>query len=150
VTPASIHRPVLPTEPTAISWQGILLFRVVAMVLCNVFRFDVFARKPAMQTLPSWLFILVTEGREGGGVTVAAWSALSRLKRRLRTGISRFGTSSAKRLAMVAIPIVVLTALGVDKDHAMQTHLDGLMAMSGTLFDCGLQASGWRGQLQEA
>ena len=132
-----------------VSWKRILIFFIIAATISNIFRFDTFELKPELQQLPTWIFILITILLEGSGVFIGALMAISFLRRTRRTEITFFGTSKQKSLIMAAIPIIVLTIMGVKNAFEMDVHLYGFIAIIGTLFYCIMEEYGWRGYLQE-
>ena len=126
-----------------------MIFFIVATVISNIFRFDIFEFKSELEKLPTWIYILTNVLLEGSGVIIGGLIALSLLKKKRETQISFFGTSKIKSLIMVTIPIIILTIIGVDNDFEMNSHLYGLIAITGTLIYCLMEELGWRGYLQE-
>ena len=139
----------MKNEHPPIHWKRVLLFLIVATAISNVFRFDVFNLKPALEQLPNWIAILTTVLLEGSGVIIAAFFAISWLKKHRKTEMSLFGTSRSKSLIMAVIPIAILTIMGVNNEYDMDTHLYGFIAIVGTLIYCIMEEYGWRGYLQE-
>ncbi len=43
----------MENEIDAISWKRILLFFIIATVISNIFRFDIFQLKPELQKFPA-------------------------------------------------------------------------------------------------
>lgn len=132
-----------------INWKRVILFFIIATLISNAFRFDIFEIKTSLEKLPTWLFILISVLLEGSGVIIGALIALNLLRKNRETQINLFGTSKAKSLMMVAIPIIVLTMIGVDNEYNLNPHLYGLLAIIGTLIYCLIEETGWRGYLQE-
>ncbi|MCB0537727.1 MAG: CPBP family intramembrane metalloprotease [Bacteroidetes bacterium] len=132
-----------------INWKRVILFFVIATLISNIFRFDIFEIKTSLEKLPTWLFILISVLLEGSGVIIGALIALNLLRKNKETQINLFGTSKRKSLMMVAIPIIVLTIIGVDNEYSLNPHLYGLFAIIGTLIYCLMEEIGWRGYLQE-
>lgn len=132
-----------------INWKRVLLFLIIAISISNIFRFDIFELKSELAKLPTWIFILSSVLLEGSGVIIAALIAISLLKKKRTTEITLFGTSKSKSLMMTAIPIVILTVIGVKNDHNLNEHLYGFIAIIGTLVYCIMEEYGWRGYLQE-
>lgn len=132
-----------------IVWKRVIMFFLIATLISNIFRFDIFEIKTSFEKLPTWLFILIFALLEGSGVVIGALIALHLLRKNKETQISLFGTSKLKSLIMGAIPIVILTTIGVDNDFGMNSHLYGLIAIIGTLIYCLMEEIGWRGYLQE-
>lgn len=136
-------------EHYKISWKRIVVFFIIATVVSNIFRFDVFGLKPVLKLLPTWIFILTTVLLEGGGVLLAAVIAISFLRKNRRTEISLFGTSKAKSLLMAIIPVIIVVIIGVENEFQLNAHLYGMIAIIGTLLYCIMEEYGWRGYLQE-
>ncbi len=134
---------------TTISWKRILVFMVIATAVSNVFRFDIFELTAVLENVPTWMFILITVLLEGSGVIIGAVIALSLLKRKRKTDITFFGTSTSKSLMMSIIPIIILTIIGVENEYGLNQHLYGCIAIIGTLLYCFMEEYGWRGYLQE-
>ena len=132
-----------------IDWKRVIMFFLIATLISNIFRFDIFEIKTSFEILPTWLFILIFVLLEGSGVIIGALIALHFLRKNKETQISLFGTSKSKSLIMGAIPIVILPTIGVDNDFGMNSHLYGLIAIIGTLIYCLIEEIGWRGYLQE-
>lgn len=138
-----------PAEQTKISWKRILLFFLIATVISNIFRFDIFELKSNLKQLPAWLFILSAVLLEGSGVIIAALIAIRLLKKNRQTAFSLFGTSKSKSIVMAIIPIIILTIIGVTNEFSLNAHLYGFIAITGTLLYCIMEEYGWRGYLQE-
>lgn len=132
-----------------ISWKRILIFFVIATLISNIFRFDVFGLKPELEKLPSWLYIIITVLLEGSGVIIAAFIIIPYLRKEKKVEMSLFGTSKSKSLLMTVIPIIVLSVIGVKNDFELGNHIYGLIAIVGTLIYCIMEEYGWRGYLQE-
>ncbi|MFT6333824.1 MAG: membrane protease YdiL (CAAX protease family) [Halioglobus sp.] len=136
-------------EHNQISWKRIIVFIVVATVISNIFRFDIFEFKTELEKLPSWISILTTVLLEGSGVIIGALIAIFLLKKQRETEITFFGTSKSKSLIMAIIPIIILTIIGVKNEFGLDSHLYGFIAIIVTLVYCIMEEYGWRGYLQE-
>jgi membrane protease YdiL (CAAX protease family) len=132
-----------------ISWKRIAIFFIIATLISNIFRFDIFEFKSELEKLPTWVFILSTVLLEGSGVIIGALIIIPFLKKERKTEISLFGTSKSKSLIMVTIPIIILTIIGVKTDFGMDYHIYGFIAVIGTFLYCIMEEYGWRGYLQE-
>ncbi len=132
-----------------INWKRIILFFLVAVVISNIFRFDVFELKSELEKLPTWIFILTTLLLEGSGVLIGALIAIFFLKKHRKTEITFFGTSKSKSIVMAVIPIILLTIIGVKNQFELDLHIYGFIAITGTLLYCIMEEYGWRGYLQE-
>jgi membrane protease YdiL (CAAX protease family) len=136
-------------EHNKISWKRVLIFFIIATVISNIFRFDIFELKSELKRLPTWIFILTTVFLEGSGIIIGALIAISFLKKNRKTEITLFGTSKSKSLIMAIIPIIILTIIGVKNEFGLDSHLYGFIAIIGTLLYCIMEEYGWRGYLQE-
>ena len=132
-----------------ISWKRIAIFFIIATLISNIFRFDIFEFKSELEKLPTWVFILSTVLLEGSGVIIGALIIIPFLKKERKTEISLFGTSKSKSLIMATIPIIILTIIGVKNDFGMDYHIYGFIAVIGTFLYCIMEEYGWRGYLQE-
>lgn len=136
-------------EKNSISWKRVAVFFIIATLISNIFRFDIFEIKSELEKLPSWIFILLNVLLEGSGVIIGALLIIPYLKKERKTEISLFGTSKSKSLLMAVMPILLLTAIGVTNDFGMEYHIYGLVAGFGTFIYCIMEEYGWRGYLQE-
>ena len=137
------------TEQENISWKRIVIFLIIAIIISNIFRFDIFGLKENLLQLPTWIFILTTAILEGSGVLLGALIAIFLLKKKRKIEITLFGTSKSKSMLMAIIPIIILTIIGVNNKYGLNTHIYGLFAIIGTLVYCIMEEYGWRGYLQE-
>ena len=136
-------------EGRSISVKRIIIFVVIATLISNIFRFDIFDFRSELEKLPSWIYIFVTVLLEASGVILAALISISLLKNKRKIEVSLFGTSKSKSLLMAIIPISILGIMGVTNDFGMEQHLYGLVAAIGTFLYCVMEEYGWRGYLQE-
>jgi uncharacterized protein len=136
-------------EKNSISWKRVAVFFIVATLISNIFRFDIFEFKSELVNLPSWIFIFLNLLLEGSGVIIGVLFIIPFLKKEQKTEISLFGTSKSKSLLMAVIPIILLTVIGVTNDFEMEYHIYGLVAGFGTFIYCVMEEYGWRGYLQE-
>lgn len=132
-----------------ISWKRIILFLIIAIIISNIFRFDVFDLKSELEKLPTWIYILTILFLEGSGVFIGALIAIYFLKKHRKSEITFFGTSKSKSVIMAVIPIIMLTIIGVKNKFELDSHLYGFIAIIGTLLYCIMEEYGWRGYLQE-
>ena len=136
-------------EKNNISWKRVVMFFIIATLISNIFRFDIFEFKSELEKLPSWIFIFITVLLEGSGVIIGALIIIPFLKKKRKMEMSLFGTSKSKSLIMAIIPILILTIIGVTNDFGMEYHFYGLVAATGTFLYCIMEEYGWRGYLQE-
>lgn len=132
-----------------ISWKRIILFLIIAIIISNIFRFDVFDLKSELEKLPTWIYILTILFLEGSGVFIGALIAIYFLKKHRKSEITFFGTSKSKSVIMAVIPIIMLTIIGVKNKFEIDSHIYGFIAIIGTLLYCIMEEYGWRGYLQE-
>lgn len=132
-----------------INWKRIILFLLIAIIISNIFRFDVFDLKSELEKLPTWIYILTILFLEGSGVFIGALIAIYFLKKHRKSEITFFGTSKSKSVIMAVIPIIMLTIIGVKNKFEIDSHIYGFIAIIGTLLYCIMEEYGWRGYLQE-
>ena len=96
-------------EKNNISWKRVVMFFIIATLISNIFRFDIFEFKSELEKLPSWIFIFITVLLEGSGVIIGALIIIPFLKKKRKMEMSLFGTSKSKSLIMDIIPILILT-----------------------------------------
>lgn len=136
-------------EKNKISWKRVVMFFIIATLISNIFRFDIFEIKSVLEKSPSWIFIFSSVILEGSGALLGALIIIPHLKKDRKTEISLFGTSKSKSLIMAIIPVIILTIIGVTNDMGMGYHFYGLVAAIGTFLYCIMEEYGWRGYLQE-
>ena len=132
-----------------INWKRILIFFIIATIISNIFRFNIFDHKSQLEQLPNWISILTIVLLEGSGIIISALIAIRLLKKERQTEMTLFGTSKSKSLIMIIIPIIILTIIGVGNEYEIDSHLYGLIAVIGTILYCIMEEYGWRGYLQE-
>ncbi len=130
-------------------WIRLGVFLIIAILLSNIFRFDLLNTKVILQNLPVWIELPVQVFLEGSGVYIGALIGLYLLRKERETQISLFGTSRSKALLMSAIPVVLLSIIGVKNDYGIQENAYGLLAVVVSLVYCIMEEYGWRGYLQE-
>lgn len=132
-----------------ISWTRVALFMLIATVISNLFRFDVFHIQSALRQWPTWLFVPVSVLLEGSGVFIAAILAIFFLRKNRKTEISFWGTSKLYGIIMVLIPLILIPIIGVENEFEMHSSIYALIAIGSTLVYCVMEELGWRGYLQE-
>ena len=132
-----------------LNWKRIAIFLIIAIVISNIFRFNVFGHKELLKTLPPWLNILILVFLEGSGVIFGAVISIYLLKKKRKTEITFFGTSKSKSILMALIPVIILTIIGINNEFKLNSHFYGFIAITGTLIYCIMEEYGWRGYLQE-
>lgn len=131
------------------SIKRIIIFYSIAIVISHLFRFDVFDLKNHLSDISPWLSIRIRHILEGSGVFIGALIGIALLKRNRMPAITLLGSLKNKNILMIAIPILVLTIIGVTNDYGLNKHLYGFWAVTTTLLYCIMVEYGWRGYLQE-
>lgn len=126
----------------------IILFFVIATVLSNLFRFDVFSLKENLKTLPEWIYIILITLLEGSGVLVGTVIAFCFLYKRKKSDATLFGTSPLYSILMMIIPVILFSVIGIKSSTNMDKHFYGFLAILCTLVYCIIEEYGWRGYLQ--
>jgi membrane protease YdiL (CAAX protease family) len=134
---------------TTINTKRILLFIVIAIAVSNVFRFDVYGIRSALQVLPSCLYVVMAALMEGSGVFIAALLALRWMRSEQPIDASLTGTAKKKSYLIPLVPLVLITLLGVKNGHSINAHLYGFVAGISSLAYCIMEEYGWRGYLQQ-
>ena len=130
------------------SFLRIGIFYLIAIVVSNVFRFDLL--NIGQTIAENWVEVsIVAYLFEGIGLLLGALIALNLLKKHRLLTYSFFGTSKKWSLLMVLIPILLLTLIGIENFKNVSIHYFGFLAGIGTLVYCFFEEIGWRGYLQE-
>ena len=133
-----------------ISYKRIVLFYSIAIIISNIFRFDIFKSTEFLQNnLPTWGSLTLIVLLEGIGIFMGALIALKYLNKCRKTSISFFGISKSKSILIAIIPMLFLVIIGVDNDYQMNSHIYGFFSFIITLLYCIMEEYGWRGYLQE-
>lgn len=132
-----------------ISAKRMLLFLVIAFVVSNIFRFNIFHIYEILQKDYSWGYQILREILEGSGVFTAGLLGLYLLRKQRKVDMSFFGTSKLNSLLMASIPTLLLIVIGVQNSYGINAHLYGLIAAMATFIYCIMEEYGWRGYLQE-
>lgn len=127
----------------------ISVFYIIAIVLSNIFRFNLFGFEEKMDAFPVWIAFVIKALSEGSGVFIGAIIAIHLLKKKRNTSISLFGTSKIKSLIMIAVPVSLLILTGVENSNEINSNCFGLIVGASTFFYCFFEEYGWRGYLQE-
>ncbi|KXH79172.1 CPBP family intramembrane glutamic endopeptidase [Chryseobacterium kwangjuense] len=126
----------------------IILFFVIATVLSNLFRFDVFSLKENLQTLPEWMYIILITLLEGSGILVGTVIAFCFFYKRKESDATLFGSSPGYSILMMTVPVILFTIIGVSNSINMSSHFYGFFTILCTLVYCIIEEYGWRGYLQ--
>ena len=127
----------------------IVIFYLVAIIISNIFRFDVFGlnlKTSALEPSASILLIVILEGI---GVLIGALIAIGLMKKVKTSSMSLFGTSRTKSIILFVLPIVVLTVIGVNNEFQLNSNIYGFIAGLATFIYCIFEEYGWRGYLQD-
>lgn len=127
----------------------ILIFYLFAIIISNIFRFDIFDLNLKIFGLQPSVSILLRVFLEGIGVLIGALIAIELMKKVKTSSMSLFGTSIAKSIILFVLPIVVLTVIGVNNKFQLNSNIYGFIAGLGTFIYCILEEYGWRGYLQD-
>lgn len=130
-------------------YTRVCIFLIIAFLLSNIFRFDIFKTNEVLEKLPDWVHLLSVAVLEGSGVFSGALIAIYLLRKQQKAEISFLGTSQYKGLLMAVVPTILLTVIGVKNQYGINENLYGLIAASGSLIYCIMEEFGWRGYLQE-
>ena len=84
-------------------WIRITIFYLIAIVLSNIFRFNLFGFEDKMDAFPVWIAFVIKALSEGSGIFVGAIIAIQLLKKKRNTSFSLFGTSKIKSSIMAAV-----------------------------------------------
>ncbi len=126
----------------------LIVFYLAAIILSNIFRFDLFHIQPYLESLPVWLMIFYGP-LQAIGVLTGALVALHWLSKERETDITLFGTSKKWSIAMGILPILLLLVVGVNNNRGIESHYFGLVAGISTLIYCFFEEIGWRGYLEQ-
>lgn len=132
-----------------ISIQRIFIFYTIAIVISNLFRFDIFDLNEKFSDLTPWLSVVIRTILEGSGVFVGALVGIALLRKERKPVITFQGLLKNKNLLMLSIGILVLTIIGVTNDYHINKHIYGFLAAVITFLYCVMEEYGWRGYLQE-
>jgi membrane protease YdiL (CAAX protease family) len=127
----------------------IILFHVLAIVISNLFRFDVLGSRAVILELPAWLSIICLVLLEGGGVLIGALTAIYLMRQKRSASMSLLGTSRTKGLLLLIIPVITLSIVGINNSYGISPELYGFIAGSGSFIYCIFEEYGWRGYLQD-
>ena len=127
----------------------VITFYLIAIIISNLFRFDVFDLKPGTLPIEPSASILLIVILEGIGVLIGALIAIGLMKKVRTSSMSLFGTSRTKSIVIFVLPIVVLTVIGVNNEYQLNSNFYGFIAGLATFIYCILEEYGWRGYLQD-
>lgn len=127
----------------------IVIFYLIATIVSNIFRFDVFNLTLETSGIDPSASILLIVILEGIGVLIGAVIAIRLMKKVKTPSMSLFGTSRTKSIIIFVLPIVVLTVIGLNNEFQLNSNIYGFIAGLTTFIYCILEEYGWRGYLQD-
>ena len=126
----------------------ISLFYLLAISLSNIFRFDLIGLNDIVESMPVWTMILFSP-LGASGIVIGALIFIYLLRKERKTEFSIFGSSQKWSLAMVIVPILAMSIIGVKNANGVNVHYYGFIAGIGTFIYCFCEEIGWRGYLQD-
>lgn len=126
----------------------VIVFYVIAVIVSNVFRFDLFNLQGVIDKLPIWAMLFYGP-LQAVGVLLGALIVLHFMQMESKLDFSFFGASKKWSLILSAIPVILLVILGVNNNHQVNIHYYALIAGFSTLFYCYFEEIGWRGYLEQ-
>ncbi len=127
----------------------VLLFYGIAIVVSNLFRFDVFELNARLGAWSGLGYLITRNLLEGSGVFIGAVVGLHLLKQARPLLISFWGTSRNSVLLMALVPFILITVIGLRNKFGVNEHLFGAVATLAVLIYCAMEEYGWRGYLQQ-
>jgi len=124
------------------------LFYLIAISMSNFFRFDILGLRYTVESMPVWTIALFSP-LGASGILIGALISIYLLRKERKTEFSIFGSSQKWSLAMVIVPILVMSIIGVKNTNGVNVHYYGFIAGIGTLIYCFCEEIGWRGYLQD-
>ncbi len=126
----------------------LITFYSIAIILSNVFRFDLLHLRASIDKLPFWITLFFSP-MEAIGVLIGALLTIYLLKKTQPVEISMFGTSVKWSIIMSIIPLVLIAVIGINNTKDVNAHFYGLLAAISTFIYCYFEEIGWRGYLEE-
>ncbi len=126
----------------------LIIFYLVAIVVSNIFRFDLFQLESLYNSLPLWAIIFYSP-IQASGVLLGALISIKLLRKNVNTEISFWGTSKKWSIIMSLFPVVLLMILGITSDRTTSSNYYGLIGGLSALIYCVFEEYGWRGYLEE-
>jgi len=124
----------------------IITFYLIAIIISNIFRFDLFHLQGVIDSLPTWAMIIYSP-LQAVGVLLGALIAMKFLQKKTNLEFSFFGTSKKWSVIMGVIPVIILVILGVNNKQGNNSHYYGFIAGLSTFIYCYFEEIGWRGYL---
>jgi membrane protease YdiL (CAAX protease family) len=126
----------------------IIIFYSIAIIVSNIFRFDLFHMQEVIDSLPTWAMIIYSPF-QAIGVLLGALLAMRLLQKEKKLDFTVYGTSKKWSIIMSVIPVILLVILGVNHKQGNNTHYYGLVAGLSTFIYCYFEEIGWRGYLEQ-
>lgn len=134
-------------KSTSTRLSRILLFYGIAIVVSNLFRFDVFNITSDFNTIkPIYYPILLP--LEAIGVFIGALIALYLLKQKHDLNYSFLGNTKLWSVVLALTPVLLLAVIGV-KNPNYNDYYYAFFSGLATLMYCYFEEIGWRGYLQQ-
>ncbi len=127
----------------------ILLFYIIAIIVSNIFRLDIFEIKNKIFELYPSVSTFLIPFLEGIGVLIGALLAIKLMKKVRSSSMSLFGTSKTKSVLLFILPIAVLTIIGINNKYLINSNVYGFISTLGIFLYCIFEEYGWRGYLQD-
>lgn len=130
-------------------FNRIFLYFSIAIIVSNLFRFDILLTSDYLKKLPVWGYLISSSFLEASGILLGTAVALFLFLKKQKSTISLFGSSPTFSLLMALIPLILFLFIGIDNKYGINNHLYGLLAFSCSFIYCIVEEYGWRGYLQE-
>ncbi len=126
----------------------IATFYTTAIILCNIFRFDLFGTTEIFTNLPAWTQIF-TLPLQSFGIFIGSLIALYWLSQQRPLSHSLTGTSAKWSWAMALVPVVLFSILGLENSRDISPHLFGFIISIALFIYALFEEYGWRGYLED-
>ena len=130
------------------AFSRIITFYLIAIIVSNVFRFDLLHLQGVIDSLPTWA-MLIYSPLQAIGIVLGALIAMRLLHKQTTLEFSIFGTSKKWSVIMSIIPVMLLTILGLTNKQGTNSHYVGFIAGLSTFIYCYFEEIGWRGYLEQ-
>lgn len=114
----------------------------------DIFRKDIFGISELIKGLPEWITIFY--GVLGAaGILAGALLALHLMKRKKKPQYTFYGSSKRYSLLIAAIPVILITAFGLNNNSGINNHFFGFIVAISIMVYCYFEEIGWRGYLHD-
>ncbi|MBK6265322.1 CPBP family intramembrane metalloprotease [Marivirga sp. S37H4] len=118
----------------------ILLFYLIAVLISNLFRFDILEINQLL-SLPWSIEIAIRSLLEGSGIILAFLAVWLFFKQ----SISQYWDKpQLKDVLLLAVPIVLYAFIGVENSRGGNSHMDGLIVAASIMGYCFIEEMAWR------